>query len=57
MWKWATTNYVSCRIRSKAADDSTSPVKPPLVKHTKKARKDHTEAEPHAAREPAHLAN
>jgi hypothetical protein len=57
VWKCATTNYVSCRMRSKAADDSTSPVKPPLVKHTRKARKDHTEADPHAARLPAKLAN
>lgn len=57
VWKWATTNYVSCKIRSNAALDKTSPVKPPLVKHTRKATNDHTDAEPHALRDPAKLAN
>ena len=56
VWKWATTNYVSCRIRSSAAELSTRPVKS-LVKHTRKARNDHTAELPGAARDPLKLAS
>jgi hypothetical protein len=44
-------------MRSKAADDKTRPVKPPLVKQIRKATNDQTEAEPRAAREPANDAS